>query len=210
MSLPDASYPTVALPELPAAFRPRGGTVASRALGRFVVRLSRFRIVGAFPDVPHMVCVVAPHTSNWDGVVGLAAVMALGLRVRFLAKHTLFRGPLGWALRALGGIPVNRAAPGDLVASVAEAARRDGRLLLGVTPEGTRRRVDRWKTGYHRIARALEAPVVLVKIDWGRREVGPFATVLPTPDAEADTLAIRRRFADVRGRHPEHETPLPG
>jgi 1-acyl-sn-glycerol-3-phosphate acyltransferase len=167
----------------------------------------RFRVEGAFPDAPRFVLIAAPHTSNWDAIVGLAAAVSIGLDVQFFAKHTLFRPPLGWLFRWLGGIPVDRHAPAGLVEAAIEAFARRPRFVLGVAPEGTRRKVAAWKTGFHRIAVAAGVPIVAVALDWGRRSVGPIGTVVPTGDLAADLAALRALYAGVRGRRPEWQTP---
>ena len=187
---------------LPPAI-PRRGTAFTRGLGRAALALLGWRLEGTFPDLPRFVLVGAPHTSNWDAVVGLAAAAAYGIEVHFFAKREAFRGPLGALLRAFGGIPVDRSHPGGLVAkAVEEFARRDA-FVLGVTPEGTRSRVPRWKTGFHVIARTVGVPVVLVALDYGRRRIGPGPTLALTDDLAADLTRIADYFRDVRGRHPE-------
>ena len=120
----------------------RAGNPARRALGRLVLRIAGWTIAGDVPAEPKFVAIVAPHTSNWDFVIGVAAMFALDLRVRWLGKHTLFRWPLGWLLRALGGQPVRRDAPQGVVAEVADAIRAEPRFILALAPEGTRRRVE--------------------------------------------------------------------
>ncbi|MBW3551416.1 MAG: 1-acyl-sn-glycerol-3-phosphate acyltransferase [Proteobacteria bacterium] len=104
-------------------------------------------MVGAFPDIPKLVLIGAPHSSNWDGVWGFAAKMALGLDIRILGKDSLFRVPwLGWLLRRFGVIPVDRSAPHGVVEQMAALIHGVDRLWLGLAPEGTRRPVERWKS----------------------------------------------------------------
>ena len=106
-------------PELPPSL-PRRGNVFTQASGRGLLTLAGWRIEGEFPDRPKLVAIVAPHTSNWDFVVGISVVFAMGLRVRFLGKHTLFKPPLGWLMRWLGGTPVVRDTPQGAVGDAAE------------------------------------------------------------------------------------------
>ena len=101
------------VPQLPECLPSRGNPFSS-SVSRALLSLAGWKIEGDFPNEPKMVCIVAPHTSNWDFIVGILAVFAIGIRVRFLAKHTLFKGPLGWFMRWCGGMPVNREAPQGL------------------------------------------------------------------------------------------------
>ncbi|HYE95028.1 MAG TPA: 1-acyl-sn-glycerol-3-phosphate acyltransferase [Rubricoccaceae bacterium] len=203
-----ARWPLVELPALPPSV-PRRGNAFTRALGRTVLFLLGWRLTGAVPDTNRFVLVAYPHTSNWDGVVGIAALLALGLRLSFYGKHSLFRGPLGWLLRSVGGIPVDRDQPGDLAAQAIARFRTGEPFLLGLAPEGTRKKVDRWKTGFHRIAVAAGVPIVAVALDFGQKQVGPIGLIEPTGDLDQDLAALYALYAGVRGRHPENQWPPP-
>lgn len=186
---------------------PRFGNAWSRAIGRAALALSGWRVVGEVPDVPRLVAVVAPHTCTMDVLVGLAVVLALGVRVSWLGKHTIFWRPLGGLLRRLGGIPVDRRAPEGVVAQVVEMFRRSDRLYLALAPEGTRRRVERWRTGFHRMALAAGVPIVPVWLDYGTRCVGIGPPLAPGGEPAAD-LARLAAFFDARmARHPERFSP---
>jgi len=176
-------------------------------LGRSLLKLFRWKIDGSLPDRASYIICVAPHTSNWDFVIGYAAKMALGLDAHWLGKHTLFRGPMGPLMRAMGGIPIDRSAAHGVVAQVVEWFRRKPNLVLGVTPEGTRRKVDRWKTGFYHIARDAKVAIWPVAFDWGTRTVrlGPLFDV--TDDEEADLTALQNFFRAARGRHPDNAFP---
>ena len=181
---------------------PRRGSAATRAFGRFVLRVMRFRVEGEIPDIPKMVIAVAPHTSNWDFVVGMGAMFALDLDLSFLAKHTLFRGPFAPALRWMGGIAVNRASPEGVIDQAVAAFATVDRRVLAIAPEGTRKRVAHFKSGFLRIARAAGLPVLLATFDWGNRRVvlGPPARL--TGDIAADLASIEAYFAGVEGKRP--------
>lgn len=188
---------------------PHAGALLSRRIGRLALRLAGWRVEGEIPDRPQLVACVAPHTSNWDFVLGYVAKMALDVRAHWLGKHTLFRGPFGPLLRAMGGIPVDRTAAHGIVAQAVTGFHRHPRLLLGVAPEGTRSRVTRWKSGFYHIAREAGVPIWPVALDWRTRTVrlGPLFT--PTGDEDADIAALQEFFAGVRGRHPERAFPPP-
>lgn len=190
------------LPELGSEI-PQSGGLISRALGRVVLRALRWRIDGEIPNLPKFVLIVAPHTSNWDFVIGIAAKSALGIRVLFLGKDSLFRFPLGAAMRALGGVPVDRSASHDVVqAIVAEFTRRD-RMILGLAPEGTRKRVERWRTGFYHIARGAGVPILPVALNYGVRAIQIGALFTTTGDRDRDVAALRQRFAGVNGKKPK-------
>ena len=128
--------------------RTHGPLVAG--FGRLALTLAGWKIEGNFPDCAKMVLIVAPHTSNWDFPVGLMAKFSLRLACRFIAKQSLFWWPLCAFLRQVGGLPVDRAVAGDLVGQTAAKFKERASLVLVITPEGTRSRVEKWKSGFHR------------------------------------------------------------
>ena len=162
-----------------------------------------WRIAGALPACPRFVVIVAPHTSSWDFPFAVLAMFATDLRISWLGKHTIFRFPVGPILRWLGGEPLDRSAPGSTVVSAIERFRAREEWVLGLAPEGTRRRVDHWKTGFHRIAASAGVPIVPVWIDYQGREVGIGAPFSPGPDEAADVTALRAVFRSEMAKHPE-------
>ncbi len=186
---------------------PRSGGPISRTLGRWWLAWLGWRMEGTLPDIGKAVIIVAPHTTNWDFVVGIAAKFALGLRASWLGKHTLFRAPFGGLMRWLGGIPVDRARPNDVVAQSVQRFAEVERMVLGISPEGTRKAVPRWKTGFYHIARGAGVPIIPVAFDWAHRVllVGP--ALAPGDDMEADLQALGRFFEAARGRRGELTPP---
>lgn len=152
------------------------------------------------------VLVGAPHTSNWDFVFMLAICWRHHFSPLWLGKHTLFKAPFGPIMRALGGIPVNRANPGRLVDDVV-ARMRAGKHFLVVTPEGTRGRRSMWKSGFYRIAREAGLPVVLGYVDSATHTTGLGKTITLTGDVTADMDVVRAFYADKHGIRPELFTP---
>src|ERR1043165_6611095 len=146
---------------------PRSGGSFGNSLGSLALKLLGWRIEGDIPDHPRMVVIVAPHTSNWDFAVGLAARYALRLDASWLRKHTVFRWGLGRHMPASGGIPVDRSSSHDVVAHTIEEFSSRPRVVLVIAPEGTRKRVARWKTGFWHIAKGAEVPILPVAFDWG-------------------------------------------
>jgi 1-acyl-sn-glycerol-3-phosphate acyltransferase len=154
------------------------------------------------PDAPKLVAIVAPHTSNWDFPIGLVAKWALRLRASWLGKHTLFRPPFGWIMRRLGGIAVNRKSTHNVVDQMIDVFRSRERLVLVIAPEGTRKKVAEWKTGFLHIARGAEVPILLIAFDWRRRVIRFGPTVVPDGDPDAQMRQIRGLYADVVGKNP--------
>lgn len=179
---------------------PRRGGALRAALGRMMLRLMRWRIGPGLPDLAKAVIITAPHSSNWDFPIGIAVVFALRLDVRFIGKMELFHGPLGPLMRWLGGLPVDRKHPVGLVEQTVAMFQEREALLLAVAPEGTRKPVARWKSGFHRIALAAGVPIVPGYFDNRRREVGFGAPFYPTGDAEADIAALRAFYAPIPRR----------
>lgn len=172
-------------------------------LANGVLSLTGWRVEGHYPGPKRAVLLAAPHTSNWDFLYMQAICLSEGVRVAFVAKHTLFWGPLGWMTRALGGIPVERSKRGNLVTQLAKELREREHLVLVVPPEGTRRYVEHWKSGFYHIAREAGVPVVLGYLDYARR-CGGFGPALElTGDVASDMEKIREFYAPVQGRYPD-------
>jgi 1-acyl-sn-glycerol-3-phosphate acyltransferase len=160
-------------------------------------------IEGRLPNVPKCVAIAAPHTSNWDFWFGIAAVFALGLRVDWIGKHTLFRWPFGYLMRWIGGTPVARESSEGRVGTIVDAMARRPRFVLGLSPEGTRRRVERWKTGFYHVAHQAGVPILLGYFDYGRKVVGLGPLFEPTGDLDADVDEIRGFYDDKRPKYPD-------
>lgn len=160
------------------------------------------------PPSPKSVVIFYPHTSNWDFPLGLLARGATGLRVSWVGKHTLFRGPLGPVMRALGGIPIDRGTRTGLIEQLTmEFARRES-FHVAIAPEGTRRRSEHWRTGFYRLALAAQVPVGLGFFDYSRREVGIERWLEMTGDSEVDLGRIAAAYSGRAGRHPSQQTPI--
>lgn len=174
------------------------------AIGQAALWLSGWRITGRLPEVPRYVIIVAPHTSNYDFFVGLASKFALGLKAKWLGKHSLFRGPVGWLLRALGGIPVDRARPDGTVEAVLAELKASPTFVLALSPEGTRKHTAHWKTGFYRIAVAAEVPVAPVAFDWSTRTIALLPPFRVTGDQAADIAHLRGLYRREMARRPEY------
>lgn len=186
---------------LPAnAPRVRNNPLA-RWLGRTVLRLGGWRMVGQFPDVPKLVLIGAPHSSNWDGVWGFAVKMALGLDIRILGKKELFWWPMGTLLRALGVISIDREAPGGFVEQTAQRIRGSERFWLGIAPEGTRKQVKEWKNGFWKIAHAADVPILFQYFHYPDKVIGIGPLLWTSDDADADMARVRAWYRPWQGRN---------
>jgi 1-acyl-sn-glycerol-3-phosphate acyltransferase len=173
-----------------------------RAFGRGILRLMGWHMEGEIPDVPKLVVAVAPHTSNWDFVVGAGAMFALDLDLSFLGKHTLFRGPMGAVMRWMGGIAVDRSSPHGVVGDAVAAFARTDRRVLAIAPQGTRSHGARYRSGFLHIARGARVPVLLATFDYGNRSVRFGPLFEPGEDVEAELARVETFYAGVRGRNP--------
>lgn len=171
--------------------------------GRLFLMLLGWKTEGQLPDTPKWVCIVAWHTSSWDFPIGLAASWAFRIHTSFLGKDPLFRGPFGWFFRAVGGIPVDRSRHNNLVGAAVAAFKEKPHLVFVVAPEGTRRKLDHWKSGFYHIALEAGVPIVPAFLDYGRKAVGFGPAMYPTGDVEADLAKIRTFYSTVTPRHPE-------
>lgn len=194
------------VPELPPAL-PRFGNTFTRAVGRTALRWLGWRITGKLPDEPRLIVIAAPHTSNWDWAIAMVAMLALGVRINYLIKHTVFVWPLSMVFRVSGGIPIDRSAPVGLVEDMVARIRSAEQIVVVITPEGTRSRVDNWKTGFLRVAELVQVPVVQVAWHYPDRllHIGPVAEL--TGDHEHDIARIRSYYRQFTGRNPTNQSP---
>ncbi len=173
----------------------------TRWLGRSVLRLGGWRLVGPLPDVSKLVLIAAPHSSNWDGIWGFAAKLALGFEVRLLGKAQLFWWPLVPLLRRLGVIPVDRSSPHGTVQQAVEMIRRSERIWYALAPEGTRKRVERWKTGFWKIAHEAQVPILPAYFHYPDKRIGVGPLFATTGDMAADIAALRAWYRPWIGRN---------
>lgn len=144
---------------------PRLGNRFSRWLGKKLLNLFGWELHGELPNEDKIMVALAPHTSNWDFIVAMPAIMGLGVKLSFLMKKEAFFWPMAGTWKWLGGIPTNRHTPGGVVAQVADWYESHEKCWVAITPDGTRSKVGKWKTGFLRIAHKAGVPVVVIGID---------------------------------------------
>lgn len=166
----------------------------SPAFWRYLLRLMRWNVSVKVPERNKCVICVAPHTSNWDFLLGYAAWRSLGRRACFLMKESWFFFPLGIVLRALGGIPVPRKRGADLTTAIVRRFNESENLNLAVTPEGTRSRRETWRKGFLYIAYGARVPIQLGVIDYRTKTVFVHEEYAPTGDVDTDMASIRRFY----------------
>ncbi len=170
------------------------------------------RILNAFgwkvsvtvPDCPKCIICVAPHTSNWDFLWGKLAYASVGRKAGFLMKESWFFWPMKYIFRAMGGIPVPRRKGSSLTDAIIEKYRTESRLTLAITPEGTRSRTSRWRTGFLRIANGAGIPIMLGVIDYEKKLILIEDEFIPTGDIEADMRSIKRFYRPFKGKYPRN------
>lgn len=180
---------------------PKRGNRVSRGITILLLAVFGWRVVGELPDVSKAIVIAAPHTSNWDFVLTVATIFALGLRLNWMGKHTFVNGRGRPLWHWLGGIPIDRRASHGMVGQMIEAFQQRDKLILALTPEGTRTEVSEWKSGFYHIALGANVPIIPVAFDYGRREVR-FMPVLfyPTGDQTADIAYLKSLYQDIRGK----------
>lgn len=185
---------------------PRRGNFFSRGLGRLFLRLMGWHIAGEIPNLSKMVLIGAPHTSNMDGVIGLATLMALGLNAGTMIKDSAFKGAMGPLLRWFGAIPINRRSPKGVVEQSVDAFNNNAQLLLLIAPEGTRSGAPEWKRGFYHIATGANVPVLPAAANYANKTITFGPAVAPSGNYNADL----RRILDFIGQHgsPRHPERL--
>lgn len=181
---------------VPQYARRRGQRLAAWLLER-----AGWKLQGSFPDVPRVVLLGAPHSSWWDGVWGLLTVVALGIDVSIMGKQELFRWPLAGLLRWIGVIPIDRAAAHGVVEQMTQRFAQRERLWLGIAPEGTRKRMPKWKTGFWHIARAADVPILPIAFHYPDKTINVGPLQQTSSDVDADIARLRAWYAPFQGKH---------
>lgn len=182
---------------------PRWGSAFTQRLARWALALFGWKVEGQLPEEPRFVLIVGPHTSNTDFYIGVLAKIAIGIGASWLGKHTIFVFPVSWILRWFGGEPVDRSTNQGIVETAIERFRTRPQWVLAMAPEGTRRRVEQWKTGFYRIAIGAGVPILPVAFDYSRRVIDLGTLYWPTGDEVVDLRELRSRYKSSMAKHPE-------
>jgi 1-acyl-sn-glycerol-3-phosphate acyltransferase len=167
-------------------------------LGRTVLSIFGWKVRGGIEheyDNKKLVILIAPHTSNWDGIFGVAAVAGLDARITFIGKHTAFKYGLGAFLRYMGGIPVDRSKPGGVIQHAIDQIKGIESSLIAISPEGTRSKVKEWKTGFLRIAKEINAQIVPASLDFSKKEILLRKVFKPSGDNKKDILDLKKYYS---------------
>lgn len=193
-----------ALPAIPASLPRRHSNLGQKFGLGLLKLLGGWSIQGEVPAHKKMVIAVAPHTSNQDFFVGIAAALALDLKIRFLGKHSIFVWPVKRLLMSLGGIPVDRRHPHGVVGQVVAEFKQSETLLLGLSPEGSRKKVDQWRSGFWHIAKQASVPICLIGLDYQHKQLvfGPCFTV--GENLADDLQQMRVFFQQMTAKYPEN------
>jgi 1-acyl-sn-glycerol-3-phosphate acyltransferase len=167
-------------------------------LASAALEVAGWRFEGAPPAEKRYVCIAYPHTSNWDGLLMIAFATRLGLRARWMIKDAWTRGPAGAVLRELGAVGIDRSRSNSVVAQMIAEFDRHEAFVLGVPPEGTRSRAERWKSGFYHIALGARVPVVPAYIDFGAKRAGMGPPLTMTGDVRADMDRIRDFYGSLK------------
>ena len=175
-------------------------------LGRSLLSFLGWKVLGEIGEEhtnKNLVVIVAPHTSNWDGILGVAAIAGLDARISFIGKDAAFKYGLGAFLKYMGGIPIDRSNPRGVINDAIEKIKKMNGTLLGMAPEGTRSKVEAWKTGFLRIAEGIDAKIIPASIDFATKEILLGKVFVPSGDNKKDIRDLQDYYKVFTARHPE-------
>jgi len=176
-----------------------------KKISAFILKMLGWQIRGPIPsDLKKYIIAVVPHTSNWDFPLGILVKWALGLNVNFIGKHSLFKWPHGFIFYWLGGQPVDRSKSSNYVDQIVDVFNSKESFALAIAPEGTRKKVEKLKTGFYHIAKKAKVPLILTKMDFGSKTIEFREPFYPTEDIEDDFSLIHKYFEGAKGFKPEY------
>jgi 1-acyl-sn-glycerol-3-phosphate acyltransferase len=176
--------------------------------GRFLIKISGWRVEGGVPDSKHMLIIAAPHTSNWDAIFLLGAAYTFGIKVNWLVKNNFFKPVLAQLITFFGGVPVDRSRATNMVTQLADRIRRSDGTNLVVPPAGTRGYTAYWKSGFYRIALEADIPIVCGYLDYSRKVAGLGLSFHLSGDLKQDMDCIREFYEPFKGKYPEHKSRI--
>ncbi|MFD0861528.1 1-acyl-sn-glycerol-3-phosphate acyltransferase [Sungkyunkwania multivorans] len=167
-------------------------------------KLLGWKLIGTFPKVDKCLVIVVPHTHWMDFPIAALVRSIIKEEINFIGKKSLFRPPFGWYFRWMGGAPVNRSENQNKVQAIAQIFKEREKFRLALAPEGTRKKVDEWRTGFYFIAKEAEVPICMAALDFGKKEVKFSELFYPTDDMEADFKFMHQFYEGVVGKVPEY------
>lgn len=170
---------------------PRMGNALTRWIGDVILKAMGWKLVGKLPNLKKAIIIGGPHTSNWDLILAMGAMLSVGLKFSWMMKKEAFFWPLGPLWKKMGGIPIDRGARIDFIGQLQAFFETQDKVWLGITPEGTRSKVERYKTGYLRIAKGVGVPLFIVGIDSINKRIVLDKIWDPTGEIEAENAAIK-------------------
>lgn len=182
---------------------PFGVSAGMHRLARMLFWLSGWKTEGVVPQAPRFVLIAAPHTSNWDAVIMIAAAYIFRIKMTWFVKREAFVFPLGAILRFFGGVPIDRQSRRNMVSQAVAGLKNSDRLIIAVPPEATRKKSAYWRTGFYHIARMAGVPIVLGYLDYRRKVAGLGPAFTPTGDIEADVRVFAEFYASITPKFPE-------
>ena len=187
------------IPEHLRANRPR----VVRWLGKFLMKISGWKTIGQLPKDQRVVLIAGPHTSNWDFVLAMSLILSLDVRIHWVGKHSIFKKGFRRLFKKMGGIPVNRVNPQALKTEIYNITERYRGFIIAISPEGTRKKVERLKSGFLRIANETNSRILMVGVDFSNKtiEFGDFFS--PSGDMDKDLKFIKDYFGNFTGKRPE-------
>lgn len=177
--------------------------MAMKKLSRWLLKTAGWKYIISVPDMPKSVICVAPHTSNWDFILGKLLYWAEEKDASFLMKKSWFFFPVGNILRSMGGVPVDRSRKTSVTQQVVQMFNERETFHIAITPEGTRKKVKKWKMGFYHIAVQADVPIWLAYFDYGKKEIGITEVFYPTGDEKADLKKIQAFYKNVQARFPD-------
>jgi len=176
-------------------------------LSKLLFKLNGWKIVGPHTYPDKCMIISAPHTSNWDFLIGRCYAYIIGVQPKYLVKSELFLPVIGVLLKWNGGVSVDRKAKNNVVEQVVEMFESTPKLHLGIAPEGTRRKVAKWKSGFYHIATKAKVPILLLAMDYENKKIGIIHEFIPSGNFEEDMLLIQQKYQNIKGKIPENYNP---
>lgn len=170
-------------------------------LSRLLLKLSGWKVTGERPEIRKYVMIAAPHTTNWDFYYGLLMTLYFKNEVYWMGKKEIFRMPFGAIMKWFGGIPVDRSRSNNLVQTVVDEFNSRRSFVVAIPPEGSRSKVDSWKTGFYFIAKGAEVPILLSFLDYEKKIAGYGYLFLPTGNLESDMVKIKEYYKNIHGKY---------